>query len=118
MGSKLDEQLISASKAVWAEKSAAGDFQGVLDAAIASYIAFRAIDAAEEDRTTALAAIYDSIGRLTRGNDPGYTCSFCGEHRPKEQLAAGPNVFICSQCVAGIAATFAARSSREHDGPQ
>lgn len=33
-------------------------------------------------------------------NEPSPACSFCGKATPEVRLGAGPNVFICNECVA------------------
>jgi RNA polymerase-binding transcription factor DksA len=36
---------------------------------------------------------------IPKTNNSEPTCSFCGQKAPKVRLGAGPNAFICNECV-------------------
>jgi len=80
------------------------EFEKLFDIAVGSRLLFRALGAEEANRSTLLAV--ESAAILLIGKDHPVTpsetepaCSFCGKKRPEVMLGAGPDAFICHECV-------------------
>ena len=101
----------------WRELASQRDFAKLIDVAIASKIMLSQLPDSEGPVEAALLALHHSIEmvvfdgkppKATCVEDP--TCSFCGRKPPEVRLGAGPNAFICNECVATFAEVFKNRN--------
>jgi hypothetical protein len=93
----------------WAEQSKHDDYSSIIDSSIASLLlarSWRGLDGAGEAERASLTSLYFSIGKIlpeiTAAASVGRTdqaCSFCGSKPPEVRIGAGPDAFICNECV-------------------
>lgn len=51
-----------------------------------------------------------SSSESTKGlSEINHSCSFCGQSPPKVRLGAGPDAFICNECVVTFSEVFSSR---------
>jgi hypothetical protein len=48
---------------------------------------------------TAIEKLLQTLTEKSPTDEPTRCCSFCGQSPPKVRLGAGPNAFICNECV-------------------
>jgi hypothetical protein len=94
---------------IWMKAFEEKRFQDALLLGFVSYLIFRERNSEDEQMASLLAmrAVIDNLSPRGRGDE----CSFCGRRPPAVRLAAGPDAFICDDCVSTLSATF-----RESDG--
>lgn len=85
-----------------AEHWASGRFDESLAEACALFLSVKD-DRTSQLRDAAVELIRLSAARLREGDqsqkEEAIACSFCGKSAPDARLGAGPNVFICHECV-------------------
>ena len=87
------------------------EFEKLFDIAVGGRLLFHALGAEEASRSMLLAV--ESAATLLIGKDrpvaPPETepaCSFCGRKHPEVRLGAGPEAFICDDCVSLFTEVF------------
>jgi len=103
MTERLDE-LVKIISDLMADTGRRKDPEAFLEIAIASRPLFRAIPGAEKERRSALYSIENALSLLIPKEEEeidlsALACSFCGRREPEVMLGAGPDAFICNECV-------------------
>lgn len=106
------DQLMSLA---WGKLMMQKRFMGASAVALLGY--FLAQEAKDEEfRDVSLSTLFKAMEELksqqdaTPSAEPRPSCSFCGKTEPAIQLAAGPNAFICNECVENLASVFDQKS--------
>jgi ClpX C4-type zinc finger len=108
---KLVEFVLSMS----AERAQRKEYEAILETSLATLLMVRSvreIDGADDIEKAILPSIYFAIAKIlpdlnsnevakivTESGSPDSCCSFCGRKAPEVRLGAGPNAFICNECV-------------------
>jgi hypothetical protein len=93
---------------IWMKAFEEKRFHDALMNAFANYLISREMKN-EEFEQTVLISMKGAIERLLPpdGSDKEDQCSFCGRRPPAVRLAAGPDAFVCNECVTMLSQTFA-----------
>src|SRR5262249_31513466 len=104
MTERVDE-LFDAISVLTTDLLKSKEFDKLLEVAIAARLLFRALPGAEEQSRSALYGLEGALTLLIGKEKPvepsaiKRACSFCGRQEPEVMLGAGPEAFICNECV-------------------
>jgi len=95
---------------IWMKAFEEKRYKDALLLGLVSYIVFRERNSEDEQMASLLAirAVIDNLSPRPSGDQ----CSFCGRRPPAVRLAAGPDAFICDDCVSTLNATFKESDTR------
>jgi hypothetical protein len=107
-------ELFRILSGLWLEYAKKKDFETVMEVSFASRLLFKALPNAEGAHESSLGALHQAIEVLLDEGQPpvkptttdARECSFCGRKPPEVRLGAGPNVFICDNCVGVFSEVF------------
>ena len=97
----------------WQRAISQNDFHEAIVVAIGGYLYYRE-KRDEQIASGCLNLIYVAIGHLLQVDMPAVStesCSFCGRSGVEVQLGAGPEAYICSDCVEIFHDTFRSKTA-------
>ncbi len=103
MVDKFPAGVLEAASEAWQAAMDQRKFEVALKAGIDAYLHYQA-EGDQQLSMAALSLVHLAIGELIFGDRnkeraPSSSCSFCGQSGFEVQLGAGPDVFICVDCV-------------------
>src|SRR4051812_47635863 len=101
MSSQQSADVFETASNLWEAALDKKDYDAAIGIGIDAYLHYRGIGNERLSRG-ALNLVYVAIGELSGlCNKPGSSasCSFCGRNGSEVQLGAGPNAYICTDCV-------------------
>jgi ClpX C4-type zinc finger len=92
---------------LWQRAVDVSDWKGAFTAGISAYLYFLR-DGGERSKEAAIGLIVAANELQHRGSKSSVkqVCSFCGQSPPKVKLGAGPDAFICNECVETFSEIF------------
>lgn len=103
MTDKSSDDKFQGIRDAWETAMGRQQFKVALKAGIDAYLLGEA-DGNELEAESALGRMHLAMAQLIFGKEPKLTsaapsCSFCGQSGPDVRLGAGPDAFICADCV-------------------
>ena len=102
MPEKPSEDKFKGIRDAWDTAMGRRQYKAALKAGIDAYLQGEA-EGNEVEAASALGRMHLAIAELIFGKEPKVaaapSCSFCGQSGPDVRLGAGPDAFICADCV-------------------
>jgi ClpX C4-type zinc finger protein len=105
--------VFEASSENWQKAVNRKDFHEAIIIAIGAYLHYRD-KRNEQIASGCLNLIHVAIGQLLQleeQNVPAGSCSFCRRSGTEVRLGAGPNTYICSECIETFHSTFSSKTT-------
>jgi hypothetical protein len=108
------ERLFEIASDIWQSRIKERNFHDAILVGMSTYILLRAqneeklFPGALNLVLVAIESMDEFAGKSDQIGD--MSCSFCGRREPEVKLAAGPNAFICNECVSALADSFSKKS--------
>ena len=122
MVDKPPPDVFEAASDAWQIAMDQGKFDVALKTGIDAYLHYQA-EGNKQLSKGSLSLIHVAIDKLLSGDEDkdeesasSLSCSFCGRSGSEVQLAAGPDVFICADCVAIFSESFASNKQEPPPG--